>query len=100
MSTKHTKGEWRLVHVVDHPTESNMQIGFIQTDKTCFDFSAIESDTMPRLEFEANAKLISAAPELLENLIRLVDRLEENGLGHLSATTRAKECITKATGGN
>ena len=46
---------------------------------------------------EGNAKLIAASPELLENLIRCVDRLEENGMGDMSAVRRAKESIKKAT---
>lgn len=98
MSTKHTKGKWRLVHVVEHPTESNMQIGFIQTDKTCFDFSAIESDTMPRSEFEANSKLVSAAPDLLEACQQVIYLIEKEGnLLNLDAHI-VREAITKATG--
>lgn len=47
-------------------------------------------------ESHANAKLICAAPDLLKNLIRCVDRLEENGMGDMSAVRRAKEAIKKA----
>lgn len=46
---------------------------------------------------KANAKLIVHAPELLEMVKLLVDRLEENGLGKLYAISRAKELIKSAT---
>jgi hypothetical protein len=44
-----------------------------------------------------DAKLIAAAPELLESLIRLVDRLHELGHAHFSAVVRAEAAIKKAT---
>lgn len=47
-------------------------------------------------EAEANAKLIAAAPQLLSNLIRCVDRLEENGMGDIFAVKKAKDAINKA----
>lgn len=43
-----------------------------------------------------NAQIIVCAPELLENLIRCVERLEENGYGNFSAVERAKQAINKA----
>jgi len=43
------------------------------------------------------AKLIASAPDLLENLIRCVARMEENEMGHFSAVERAREAIKKAT---
>jgi hypothetical protein len=48
---------------------------------------------------EANAKLIAAAPELLENLERLVSHIEENGLQNnfTSAFERALAAIKNAT---
>ena len=47
---------------------------------------------------EANAKLIAAAPELLENLTRIIDRIEESNLqGNFpSAYQRAKQALKKA----
>lgn len=48
---------------------------------------------------EPNVRLIANAPELLENLMRLVDRIEEAGIvtKFPSAYRRAKEAIAKAT---
>jgi hypothetical protein len=47
----------------------------------------------------ANAKLIAAAPDLLENLIRILDRIKESDLIPCfpSAYKRAKAAIEKAT---
>ena len=42
-----------------------------------------------------NYKLKEQNNSLLENLKRCVDRLEENGMGQMSAVTRAKEAILK-----
>jgi hypothetical protein len=46
---------------------------------------------------KANALLISKAPELLEMLKKLVERLEENDLGRLNAVSQAKQLIKEAT---
>lgn len=48
---------------------------------------------------KANAKLIAAAPELLDNLLRIIDRIEENNLNDMfpSAYERAKRAIKKVT---
>ena len=48
-------------------------------------------------EAKANALLISKAPEMLEMLEKLVERLEENDLGKLHAVTKAKQLIKEAT---
>jgi len=44
-----------------------------------------------------NLKLIAHAPELLEMVKLLVDRLEENGFGKFNSVSRAKELIKSAT---
>ena len=46
---------------------------------------------------KANALLISKAPEMLEMLKKLVERLEENDLGRLNAVFQAKQLINEAT---
>ena len=46
---------------------------------------------------EVNALLISKAPEMLEIIKLLIDRLEENDLKELSAVKRAKQLIKEAT---
>ena len=47
--------------------------------------------------WEANALLISKAPEMLEMLLRLIDRMEENDLGNFHSVKMAKELIKEAT---
>ena len=44
-----------------------------------------------------DALLISKAPEMLEMIKLLIDRLEENDLKELSAVKRAKQLIKEAT---
>lgn len=80
----HTKGEWKKE---TKPTDVVITSNGV----------AICAMNWNLEEYEANAKLIAAAPDMLINLIRLVDRLEENELGDLNAVKRAKEVIKKAT---
>jgi hypothetical protein len=49
------------------------------------------------IEEKHNALLISKAPEMLEMLNKLVERLEENDLGRLNAVSQAKQLIKEAT---
>ena len=86
MKTNHTQGKWNIQN-----RGTNVPLYILSEDKT------VIAIVTWRKESEANAKLIAAAPELLENLIRLVDRMEENELGHTSSVKRAKEAINKAT---
>jgi len=92
-SGQHTKGEW-------HSKEG--QIYPIETGKTLAVIPYFDKDNQ---EQEANARLISAAPELLEALKQLVEHIEwrEDFLiedaeeGNQNAYTLAKAAITKAT---
>ena len=68
---KGTKGLWEIVQTIDHPENKGEQISFIQTPKVCFNICAVEIDTFTRVEFQANAQLISKAPEMLEFLENL-----------------------------
>lgn len=100
---KRTKGEWfseennffgnrKRVNVYDV-----IRSGDIEDVTTIL---VIEGYTDNKDEFEANAAFICKAvnnyDSLLENLKRLVDRMEENNLGNMSAVTRAKTAIQKA----
>lgn len=66
----HTPGPWRVEHAVDHewdisaPTWMSLAVVFGNEDEE------------PRLESEghANARLIAAAPELLEALLKLREK--------------------------
>ncbi len=68
-------------------------IHFSTKDKTVEDILTRDSRNMQVFK---DAQLSASAPNLLENLIRCVDRLEENGLGDMSAVTRAKAAIKEA----
>lgn len=104
--TKHTPGPWEIQGPKIQEDFGDQTYWAISTSKP-----EIKSGTykMPGFyyphsvqtteESEANAKLISAAPELLENLTRIIDRIEENGMqaNFPSAYERAQAAIKKAT---
>lgn len=82
---KHTQGEWiNLGYRVDVDIADGLS-GICEM-----------SDWMQKEEMEANAKLIAAAPELLEQLIKVVNAIEDGSINrdHIAA---AKELINKAT---
>ena len=113
METKHTKGKWKYgvassthsngvtsVKAFNiHSENENFSVGKsicrIATNK---DDTQLEKYRYSVEECESNAQLIATAPELLEHLILLIDRMEENGLGHMSAVTRSIEIVERATG--
>lgn len=90
METKHTPGPWFF-------EESVYRIQIKTGNKENWRHVADVGAPVFNDEERADAKLIASAPELLTNLIRLVERLEENDLGDLAAVKWAKEAIKKAT---
>lgn len=81
--SKRTKGEWKLSEdmkalIADYPNEICRFNTLLQ-------------------EYKANAAYICLAVNnfqaLVENVARLVDRLEENEMGRMSAVTRAKQLL-------
>lgn len=101
MKTKHTPQDWKI-----QVTETGITYIFSDsldgknrpTNICCVHTLEDGVNNKERLkESKANAKLIAAAPDLLDNLLRCVDRFEENAFGHMSAVKRAKEAIKKAT---
>jgi hypothetical protein len=88
-TAKHTPGPWRLSEgYLIGPNDNLIKVCLRENS------SAHIKD-----EEVANARLIAAAPELLENLQRIIDRIEENSLQTYfpSAYERAKAAIAKAT---
>lgn len=89
MKTKHTKGEWVISPI--HPNQIKGQPGT----------GEIASVSENRIgEWEANAKLIAAAPELLNALSFLLNDLDRNDgdlINRATLINEAKQAINKAT---
>ena len=98
MKTKHTQGEWKwfrfMTSLNGQPFKDlNIAITHPDHDNIC----SLTVNLSKQDEAEANAKLIAAAPELLEALIELTDCDYTSGT-HLScAIAKAKKAIKKAT---
>jgi len=104
MKTQFTPGPWNI-----SPIRTKNEFGTEGIDLTCHryrDFATVWNMEEMESENEANAKLIAAAPELLEALNILVNRIDKNwGLitsgkqnGIKTALlNEAKEVIKKAT---
>lgn len=97
METKHTSGQW---HKRNGDTENHFEIiGDFATNKTIalLPLRAF----VPEEEAEANAKLIAAAPELLDMLIR-ISKIEDHAFTLKSFDVKrlkseVNEAISKAT---
>lgn len=86
---KHTKGTW----TVDRSTDNaRYQVRAGENGLV------LVQHTFDGEEAKANVKLMAAAPMLLENLARLIDRIEEAGLKEAfpSAYKRALEAVDLA----
>jgi len=108
--TKHTPGPWK----VEKSSDGELWIEGYGKDKCLWGvlegpWKEIQDHVMPFTEREANAQLIAAAPDLLEELIRLRDWLQSiqtfnlrNGQGnridHDKALLSIVEVIKKAKG--
>ena len=67
---KGTKGEWKLVH--------ESQVAFSQEDFSTKDCDLYEHQYDSFDEMRANAKLIAAAPYLLEESMKLIQQIKMN----------------------
>ena len=89
MSAQHTPGPW----VVDRDASGNGISTTIESNR--FWITGVIKFPGPGFSDEANARLIAAAPELLEALCLLLDRIESpDGL----PMKKARAAIAKATG--
>jgi hypothetical protein len=93
MEFKGTKGPW-IIGLGDPNGVKIDAHRIVSNDLDRWDVCAVWKDLDGDL---ANAKLISKAPEMLEMLGKLVERLEENDLGELNAVYQAKQLIKEAT---
>ena len=92
METKHTKGQWQAQ--TTKPFIAKV-VAFRNGDKLEITQSATNlSDE----EADANAKLIAAAPELLEALIKSKARYEDENMTHLDEYFLICNAIKKAKG--
>lgn len=100
METKHTQGKWELSHGANtFPT-----IGSVELHQAIATVHKIEKVKGFCEEAEANAKLIAAAPELLEALIEINDFVENmvkakmiSPIAGKTIKNRATNVIKKAT---
>lgn len=109
MKTLHTKGEWKLSSQITNDIVNKAE----HKEETWFNFcidlpdhlGALQSCNINEDEAIANAKLIAAAPDLLESLNDLVEKLSpyiyklgvKKGFSELVALEAAKKAIRKAT---
>lgn len=96
---KHTKGEWKVLRQIQGDIITG--IGVEESDNY---YRVLFNNILPdtdeeydneRLEQEANAKLIAAAPDLLEACIAVVKWADD--LGYYNDYTIVREAIKKAT---
>jgi len=91
METKHTKGEWKY--------DGKYCVIFYEgnTDTQNKDCELWRHQYATQAEIVANAKLISAAPDLLEACKELIEYMEYHGYTQARAIDTAKLAIKKAT---
>lgn len=101
MNDKKFKGSKTPWHIGSHPFEYRNRHTIRSDDNTVIAHVSQPSDNEQSARADADVRLISAAPELLEALIELTESAKEaiDGLGDLSdAIDTAKAAIAKATG--
>lgn len=92
METKHTKGEWK--HLKQPITNNGF---YIQSSELIFIGEVGGGEGCKIYEIEANAKLIAAAPELLDALMEIVNAADGDGWKQLDGTlSKARNAIKKA----
>ena len=90
MEFKGTKGEWKtgLFPNLNHPHRT------VLTKEGSLEICTINLDTA---EVRANAKLIAAAPDLLEALQNLLNTdINNNNWNYAASTNQARNAINKA----
>lgn len=96
MSTKHTPGPWSVVNEHDEVTViagEHISHGFKVRYEIARDVGGHRGDEY------ANARLIAAAPDLLEAIQALLRKVECGTALHCDLCDAARAAIAKATGG-
>ena len=106
MSAQHTPGPWMVPHFARDDVCCNCAYVFSESQVGMGSICTIDhGDENEPLEIaKANARLISAAPELLEALQLLIHEVDESAVagatvyGWKAATDKTRAAISKATG--
>lgn len=93
MEFKGTEGKW----TIKETKNGHQQLSSLDWGNFCKVCNVTNVNNKYIQIARANALLISKAPELLQMIELLIDRLEENDLGNLNAVERAKQLIKQAT---
>lgn len=94
--SKHTSGPWK----VEKELTSRTGEWLIAKDAGDRGRGIAIAETVPATGKElANARLIAAAPELLETLKKCVEIMSNGGTWTIEDQRDARDAITKATGG-
>jgi hypothetical protein len=111
MMNKHTAGPWSIPHFARQ--EVDCDCVYVLAEGYCGSIADVSidngkriseggNDSPPLAEAQANARLIAAAPELLEALQALVkslsDQDDEGLIEHAQQMVAARAAIAKATG--
>ena len=94
IKTKHTPGPWL---VTDRATAPNKVIVHAQPRRIALCYLQGKAVYVDRAEAEANAKLIAAAPELLEAMIKVYTAKVETGKIGTEEVSMMIAVIKKAT---
>ena len=95
--SKHTPGPWYATGKLTRYVEARIDGGLIQEVAAC---GPTKADGGYGPQQEANARLIAAAPELLEALTDCVEHMHWTQPQGEAALKKAKAAIAKATGGD
>lgn len=99
METKHTPGPWTLEKIDD--AEKTLVYYRVNSGKNTIGFAGVyHNRKLTDEEFTGNAKLIAAAPELLDACIEMYELLERAHKGSMlgkGIRKQALEAIKKAT---
>ncbi len=110
--SKHTKGPWSIDQIAENSDMYPDKVGPTKTYESTFVLDstndrciAVLSDSdqdlntdLSEQELEANARLIAAAPELLEALKQLIEELPDKGIVTQLTLRGAIRAIDKAEG--